>query len=195
MTQLAADSSYLQIYNNFIYPQGGLMALLDAPRLNDFGVKNATRLEQSQIVAAMIEYRLRSVQHASGTPRQANHNHALFFCSREKVVTARTIRAWWKKLHPTAIFLYLFHNGFESMLPQADDLDLSKQPNRHAADMNKMRKLLGAYAYIAETLEDPNLCSIEVPASIPRAVVQTEPFSDYESKIVESYAVDYLSMT
>jgi hypothetical protein len=80
----SANKAYRQIYDRFIARPGGLLALLNTPTPTQFDVAVNYRIDHLYIVADLVDYRLRYLQHPEQIKNVigdgANHNHALWFC-------------------------------------------------------------------------------------------------------------------
>jgi hypothetical protein len=104
---------------------------------------------------------------------------------------------WWGEMQRTSVFLYLMSRKEFTLLPieaSADDfLDVLEG---QAADVDPMRNLFGAYAYICDTLqrERRDYDDLTIPESIRRTPVHTDPFSIAECKIIDAYEENYLAM-
>ena len=118
------------------------------------------------IVAELIDYRLRYIQHGSNNrkettdPNGANHNHARFFrwpthevksgrgkTSPNKSVTPKTMQIWWKKFENSALFVYLIlKHGFQQLPMDTDDESFADNLLHAANDTGEMLQFLGAYA-------------------------------------------------
>jgi hypothetical protein len=137
------DSVYRDIFDHFIAKRGGLLGLLNAPNTAEFDKAISARVDHVNIIADLIDYRLRCIQHGGGGKRLAspqdcaNHNHAMFFCwwptrsirgergktPPNKSVSVRTMRTWWGKMQQSAIFLYLTQKHDFDQLPAAINSD------------------------------------------------------------------------
>ena len=218
LTLMKDNNAYRQIYDRLIGRRGGFLALLHAPSPADFDRAIHDRIDRMHIICDLIDYRLRYIQHCFGNSKVstdrdgANHNHALFFCwwpTREiqskrgrtpssKSVTTKTMRAWWKKLERSALFIYLIQkHGFDQVPMDVDDDFFIDGLLRSSNDTAELLRFFGAYAYVAEAFHEAHgdLYYVSVPASIPRIPISTSPFSRSELETISQYDEHYLEMT
>jgi hypothetical protein len=211
------NTAYREMYDHLIGRRCGLLALLYAPPppVFDQAVKN--RIEHMHIVADLIDYRLRYMQHGVGTgtginPNGANHSHALFFCwwpthevktgrgktSPNKAVSTRTMRTWWERFEASALFIYLIQKHGFQQLPMDTDTDLFVDHLiRDSNDTAEVLRFLAAYAYLVETFRTAgsDLIYLSVSDSVLRVPVLTAPFSKIELETISQYGDHYLQMT
>jgi hypothetical protein len=208
---------YRQIYDRLIGKRGGLLAVLHTPSPTDFDQAINSRIDRMHIISDLIDYRLRYIQHGSGSrnvtadPNGANHNHAMFFCwwpthevqsgrgktSPEKSVSIKTMRTWWKKFERSALFIYpIQKHGFQQLPMDTDDESFVDNLLHESNDTAEILRFLGAYAYLVDTFREAHsdLIYVSVPDSIPRISLATSPFSKTELETISQYDENYLRM-
>jgi hypothetical protein len=205
--------SYWSMYNNIIAAGGGLPALLEAPTPALFDSVMTQQRTKAKIVADLVDYRFRYALYGQDGASGANINHAIFFnwwpthdipgkrgiTVKNKSVSAKTMRNSWDRWKRSAIFIYLHvKHGFSQSLP-----DANVEPTKFvdvisdaAKNVDELRQLFGAYAYIAEAInratgERPY---ITVPKEFPRITISVAPFSDIEQQTMAQYAENNLDM-
>ena len=202
------NSTYRSVYNKFIAPYGGLTAVLDAPSSINFDEMIAKYQEKATIAANLVDYRLRYAVHGEPVARGTSIERAIFFnlwpthhipgrrgvTVKNKSVSPKTMLNAWNMWEHSAIFLYLHEkHGFRLLPPKADTFPEEFGDNirwsASAERIDEMRRLLGAYAYIAEaiqgaTKEEPY---IAVPQELPRVTISVSPFSHEEKKTIAQY--------
>jgi hypothetical protein len=105
----------------------------------------------------------------------------------------------WARLKKSAIFIYLHEkHGFPLSPPRADvEADrFVREISSRAGGLAEMRRLFGAYAYIAEALqkvtgEQPY---ITISPELPRVPIVVAAFSDAEQRIMSNYDEHHLDM-
>lgn len=219
LTLMRDNKTYRQIFNRLIGRRGGLLALLHAPSLANFDLAIQNRIDHVHIIADLIDYRLRYIQHRAGNktlnadPNGANHNHAMFFCwwptsnvpgkrgktAAKKSVSAKTMGTWWRKLENSALFIYLIQkHGFGKQFPiGSNDDSFIDDLLRSSNDTEELLRFFGAYAYLTEVFTEAQsgLAYVNVPASISRVSISTPPFSEDELQTIGEYEEHYLDMT
>ena len=211
------NAVYRQIYDQLIGKRGGLLALLQAPSPSDFDQAINDRMDRMNIVAELIDYRLRYIQHigaekVAADSNSANHNHAMFFCwwltheveskrgktSPNKSVSIKTMRTWWKKFERSALFVYLIQkHGFQQLPMDADDEFFVGKLLRESNDTREVLRFFGAYAYLIDTFKKVHgdLIYVSVPELITRVPILTSPFSKDELETISLYDDKHLLMT
>ncbi len=206
--------AYGKLYDEFIAKHGGLMSLLDASRPSEFDQVTNSRIERIHIVADLIDYRLRYIQHSGDLQPStgANHSHALFFCwwptheipgtrgrtAPGKSVAPKTMGTWWGKFERTALFIYLIQKHGFQQLPMDTDTELFVDGLlRDANDTAEVLRFLGAYAYLVETFRAAggDLFYLPIPESVPRVAISTAPFSRTELETISQYDAHYHKMS
>lgn len=107
------------------------------------------------------------------------------------------MRTWWNKLEQSAVFLYLLHKHDFSQTPHdADDILFVQELLNEAKDVKEIRRFIGAYAYLMDLFSaaETDLSWVNVPETVKRVPITTEPFSDAELKTIEAYEENYLLM-
>jgi hypothetical protein len=201
------SAAYSRIYNKFIAPCGGLTALLEAPSPRSFDSLIAKRKENPEIVADLVDYRLRYVLSGQDIARGATIDHALFFkwwpthnipgkrgvTVKGKSPSAKTMLSYWNSWKESAIFIYLHErHGFKLLPPKTDVADEGAFVSRisiAAEQVIEMKRLLGSYAYIADAMQRTTGGEqyIVVPKGLPRTPVSVAPFSDVEQDTIAHY--------
>jgi hypothetical protein len=199
--------AYSRIYNKFIAPWGGLTALLEAPSPRSFDSLIAKRKENPEIVADLVDYRLRYVLSGQDIARGATINHAFFFkwwpthdmpgkrgvTVKGKSPSAKTMLSYWNSWNESAIFIYLHErHGVKLLPPKTDVADEGAFVSRisiAAEQVIEMERLLGSYAYIADAMQRTTGEEqyIVVPKGLPRTPVSVAPFSDVERDTIAHY--------
>jgi hypothetical protein len=208
------SSTYRSVFNRFIAPYGGLTALLEAPSPARFDGMIAKYQEKAKVVANLVDYRLRyAAQGEVVVPRGATIDRAIFFnywpthhipgkrgvTVKNKSVSPKTMLNAWNTWEHSAIFVYLHEkHGFRVLPPTTDDFaeEFVDRVSGSAEQIEAMRRLLGAYAYITEairrtTKEEPY---IAVPQELPRVTISVSPFSDLEKETIARYDESKLDM-
>jgi hypothetical protein len=214
----ARDATYKQLYDQFIGRRGGPLEILYTPSPSDFDKAIKDRIERLDIVANLVEYRLRCTQHADAVPKAdrssdlLNSSHAMFFywwpthaikggrgkTPTNKSVSPRTMVTWWNKMENSAIFVYLIQrNGFDQQISTdtADDFFIDDLI-RSSKENSELIRFFGTYAYVAETLKKSgcDLVYVKIPEAIPRIPIPTAPFSAHELKTISQYPQYYMMM-
>jgi hypothetical protein len=210
------NPTYRRVFDRFIAPCGGLASLLEAPRPAGFDGMIAKYQEKAKLVTNLVDYRLRyAAQDEVVVARGATVDRAIFFnywpthhipgkrgvTVKNKSVSPKTMQKAWNEWEHSAIFVYLQEkHGFRVLPPKADafaeEFADSVRLSGSAERMDEMRRLLGAYAYIAETIcrttkEEPY---IAVPLDLPRVTISVPPFSCEEKKTIAQYNEHKLDM-
>jgi hypothetical protein len=207
------NPTYCHVYNNIIAPYGGSAALLETGTPQSFDWVMAKQQAKAKVVADLVEYRLRYALHGQGSANGANLNHAMFFYwwpthalpgkrgvrAEGKCPHPKTMSAMWSSLKESAIFIYLHkRDGFLLSPPKAD-----REANDFVGDISinarkfaEMRRLFGAYAYIAEAIqritgERPH---ITITKELPRVPIAVPAFSDAEQQTMSKYDENNLDM-
>jgi hypothetical protein len=197
--------SYFRLYNKFIAPCGGLMALLEAPSPKSFDSLMAKNKEKAKIVADLVDYRLRCALFEPDIARGANINHAIFFnwwpthdipgrrgvTVENKSVSPRTMRDSWDAWKESAIFIYLHEKHKFKLSPPNTDVEEEVFLYRLSAaeQLVELRRLLGAYAYIADAIQRTTGEEqyIAVSKGLALTPVAVAPFSDVEQHTIAQY--------
>jgi hypothetical protein len=212
------NATYRQLYDRFIGRRGGTLELLYTPSPTDFDEAIRSRIKQLDIIANLVEYRLRCAQHMEALPRAdhssdlLNSSHAMFFywwpthtikgvrgkTPTNKSVSPRTMGTWWKQTEDSAIFLYLTQRHyFDQQIPTetADDFFIDGII-RASEKKSDLTRFFGMYAYVVDTLKqaDCDLLYVKVPKEIPRIPVKTSPFTAQELKTISQYPQHYMTM-
>jgi hypothetical protein len=207
------NPTYWNVYNNIIAPYGGLAALLETGTPHVFDWVMDKQLPKAKVVADLVEYRLRYALHGQGSANGANLNHAMFFYwwpthalagkrgvrAEGKCPHPKTMSAMWSSLKESTIFIYLQErHGFLLSPPRAvvEADRFVGEISSHARDLTEMRRLFGAYAYIAEAIqqitgEQPY---ITIPQELPRVPIVVPAFSDAERQTMSEYEEYHLDM-
>jgi hypothetical protein len=210
---LRGKTSYWDLYNKIIGAYGGLTALLETPRPRTFDSAIQKQKTKAKVVADLVEYRLRYALHGQGSAKGANINHAMFFnwwpthtlpgkrgvTAKNKSVSPRTMSAVWSSLKESTIFVYLHERqGFRLSPPETDvEADsFVRTISVDAKELAEVRRLFGAYAYIAEAIQhvtgEPPY--ITIPQELPRVPISVPVFSDVEQRTISEYDENNLDM-
>ena len=214
----ARDATYKQLYDQFVGRRGGTLEILYTPAPSDFDRAIKDRIERMDIVANLVEYWLRYIQHAGSVPKVAgssdplNLSHATFFywwpthairgtrgkTPTNKSVSPKTMATWWNKMEHSAIFVYLIRkHNFDKQLPTdtADDFFIDDLI-RSSEEKSELIRFFGTYAYVTETLKKSgcDLVYLRIPEAVPRIPVSTDPFTPQELKTISQYEQYYLKM-
>jgi hypothetical protein len=212
------NTTYRQLYDQFIGRRGGALEILYTPSPPDFDKAIKDRIEYLDIVANLVEYRLRYTQHEDAVPKASrssdllNSSHAMFFywwpthaiegrrgkTPINKSVHPRTMGDWFGKMEYSAIFIYLIQrHGFGQQIPTetADDFFIDDLI-RSSKEKSELIRFFGTYAYVAEMLKksDCDLVYVRIPEAIPRIPISTDPFTAEELKTISDYEPNYLKM-
>jgi hypothetical protein len=198
--------TYWNVYNNIIAPYGGLAALLETGTPRGFDWVMAKQRAKAKVVADLVEYRLRYALHGQGSANGANINHAMFFNwwpthtlpgkrgvrAKGKCPSAKTMSAIWSSLKESTIFVYLHERQGFRLSPPETDVEANsfvRAISDDAKELAEIRRLFGAYAYIAEAIQHVTgeRPYITIPQELPRVPIHADPFSDVEQQTIAQY--------
>jgi hypothetical protein len=196
---LMANKTYRKVHDYILAARGGLPRLLYCPTPEGFDDALAKRRKKARIAAELMDYRLRYAQHG-GADGHGTNRHAIFFkwwptydvpgkrgaTPKNKSETTKTLNRYEKMFRHSAIFIYLNEMRGFSQIPEFGDAsgDFVTPLRRAATNVDELRRFFGAYAYVAETIEDPMLI---VPDTVPRVRIQTAPFTQTELQTIAHY--------
>jgi hypothetical protein len=207
---LRKNETYRRLHDFILAPRGGLQRLLRCPSPEQFNEDVKRRISIADDVCDLVDYQLRQAQHRK-IQRELN-SHAIFFHvwptfnlpgkrgvrSNERSLSARTLQDRTQEFKRSAIFVYLNHRAGFSQTPE-----LSSGPGypmddiiSDADDLGELRRLFGAYAYIAQTIHDAggDLPILTIPPSVQPVEVITKQFSDSELNTIAAYKDNYLKI-
>jgi hypothetical protein len=201
---LRANRTYKKVHDYIFATGGALPRLLHCPTPEAFDADVAKRREKAQIVADLVDYRLRYAQHRP-TNGHINISHVVFLkwwpthhikgrrgvTVKGKSKSTKILFERWHEFQPSSIFIYLNERQGYSQIPGFGDLnfELLKPLIDAANDADELRRFFGAYAYIAEAIraaggEKPQFF---IPATVPRVEIPTAPFTLTELQTLANY--------
>jgi hypothetical protein len=199
--QLLNDERYASLYNSVIAPYGGWARLFKTPSAKEFDRRLAEQYDASKVVADLIAYRVRYLEHDGRDKNGASVNRSVFFTSQsqkgEGGLSPRSIWPIWKQFKHSSIFVYLIEKqDFEFRLTRIQGATLLNELCEGAANLQTLRRFFGMYAYIAERLQHARrpFKTLIVPPMVDRIPPVTEPFSVSEQGILERYKLEYRNM-
>jgi hypothetical protein len=188
---LASSNEYRQIFDTFIAPQGGWSQLLfTTPWDQEFDekVKKRSEASDSQVVADIVQYRLRAALDPVWQQKRSGTKHAIFFVwwQTGKEWRDRSAWSWWSKFHRSAVFIYLINKrSFPMKPPRASDEDFTRKLLHPQMSKARLKQFFSEYQFVADTLGDEELYAL--PARVRSASYNVEPFSTEELAIIKAY--------
>jgi hypothetical protein len=199
--QLMNDERYASLYNSVIARYGGWGRLFKTPSAKEFDRRLAEQYDASKVVADLIAYRVRYLEHDGRDRNGASVNRSIFFTWQskkgERGLSPRTIWPIWKEFKHSSIFIYLIEKqDFEFGPTRIQGATLLNELCEEAANLQMLRRFFGMYAHIAERFQHARIPikTLIVPPMVDRIPPLTEPFSVSEQGILERYKLEYRNM-
>jgi hypothetical protein len=176
-------SEYQALFDEIIAPRGGLLAFLDSVNSSEFDVIMKRYREQVAVVADLMDYRFRYLDHGGTDKRLANLSHAYVYRFKKieggQTISGKTIRTRWTELKSKAIFIYVSEKTNSKFYPREihknEFLDgLTKEAN----DLEALMTYFGKCAYISDCFsggrDEPMLNCFPPNDELPRIRPKTD---------------------
>jgi len=180
--QLALKNrSYAKLFEEAVGDYGSWTELvLVLEESFDFDTDLRERIEKSETVCKMIDYRFRYLDHGGPDNTQANISHSEFFrwkCGSK--LSWKTIRGRWSRNRRSAVFLYVSEGLGLRLSPSFDGVGFfSSDIAQDARNERRIHRFFGTCAYIMKTLKGENGPTIYDDIHIPSTVRRIRPTTD-----------------
>ena len=188
---LSQSDKYRKIFDALIAPHGGWSALLMADEVDPTEFNTRIRAQtgrRAEIIADLIEYRLRAVNHPPTGPDRSKITHAIFFnwWPNRRSFTTRIAFHWWKRVKRTAAFIYLIEKRGFPMKPPSVDEEFCKRLKHPAISSIRLKKFFSEYAFVTGSLEEEDCYAL--PEHVTPVGFRVRRFSHDELTIIRAYA-------
>jgi hypothetical protein len=200
---------YQALFDAVIAPRGGFLTLLETITPSDFDVLMKSYVEQITVVADLMDYRFRYLDHGGKDKNLSNLSHAYVYRfndkARGRTLSGKTIRVRWQEFKKQAIFIYVSQKSSLYFFPKRlNDPNFTQGIIDQANDLRSLKEYFGKCAYVSERVpsnvdewlapDTLNDCFPE-PAALPRVRLETEALPttpDGQIPGLENYEKDYM---
>jgi hypothetical protein len=186
--KLFKKPDYRALFDAVIGEYGGWARLVETLAPSEFDESCRRRIEASETVRKMIDYRFRYLDHGGSDRQKANISHSEFFrwTDKKPPLSWRTIRQRWQAARQSAAFLYASEN-FDFTPREIRQMAFLRSLSGDAQNMTRIRKFFGYAAYISEKLSGSSDVTIDIPSRVRRRRPPTKPLTDEEKERMQKY--------
>jgi hypothetical protein len=197
---LLAHPAYTNLYNGSVGRHGGWTQLAQEMTIKQFNNKLSARAKDISLIAELVDYRLRYLDHEAGKGRPANITHALVFVwhyhrDNPPVVQRKKLVKQWVMYKKSAAFLYVMERWEPQLClgVKLGERGFASYLKEQANNFGTLTRFFGMCAYVAERLAESSRKATLVrcfPSAdvLPRVKPESKPLPPEElAKFLQEY--------
>jgi hypothetical protein len=186
--RLFNNPRYRKLFDAVVGEYGGWENLVYVSSPEAFDDELSRRMETTETVCKMIDYRFRYLDHGGPDPQKANISHSEFYrwSDKQQPLSWKTIRSRWQANRESAPFLYASEN-YDFAPPPFGRMGFLYSLSAAADERQRIQKFFGFAAYIIDKLDPKGQSTIVIPSHIKRRRPPTKPLTDEELQRMSKY--------